>query len=68
MSEPQATATWSQRIAANWRYGFVLGAFILVIGAISVRLVDLHVIDNEFLRQQGDVRTIRVESIDAHRV
>src|SRR5690554_6576265 len=34
---------------------------------ISWRLVDLQVVDNEFLRQQGDVRTIRVESIDAHR-
>jgi cell division protein FtsI (penicillin-binding protein 3) len=67
VSNPQATATWSQRIAANWRYGFVLGAFILVVGAISVRLVDLHVIDNDFLRQQGDVRTIRIETIDAHR-
>ncbi|HCA11476.1 MAG TPA: cell division protein, partial [Marinobacter adhaerens] len=30
-------------------------------------LVDLHVVDNDFLRKQGDVRTIRVESIDAHR-
>jgi cell division protein FtsI (penicillin-binding protein 3) len=67
VSDPQTKATWSQRIAANWRYGFVLGVFILVVCAISVRLVDLHVIDNEFLRQQGDVRTIRVESIDAHR-
>src|SRR5690554_4252848 len=34
---------------------------------ISWRLVDLQVVDNEFLRKQGDVRTIRVESVDAHR-
>lgn len=67
MSDPQANASWSQRIAANWRYGFVLGAFLLVIAALCVRLLDLHVIDNDFLRKQGDVRTIRIESIDAHR-
>jgi cell division protein FtsI (penicillin-binding protein 3) len=50
-----------------WRYGTVLGVFLLVVGALAWRLVDLHVVDNEFLRKQGDVRTIRVESIDAHR-
>ena len=50
-----------------WRYGSVLGVFLLVIVALAWRLVDLHVVDNDFLRKQGDVRTIRVESIDAHR-
>ena len=50
-----------------WRFGTVLGVFLLVMAGISWRLVDLQVVDNEFLRQQGDVRTIRVESIDAHR-
>ena len=50
-----------------WRYGSVLGVFLLVIVALGWRLVDLHVVDNDFLRKQGDVRTIRVESIDAHR-
>ncbi len=50
-----------------WRYGSVLGVFLLVVVALGWRLVDLHIVDNDFLRQQGDVRTIRVESIDAHR-
>lgn len=50
-----------------WRFGTVLGVFLLVVAALGWRLVDLHVVDNEFLRQQGDVRTIRVETIDAHR-
>lgn len=50
-----------------WRYGSVLGIFLLVVGLLGWRLVDLQVIDNEFLRRQGDVRTIRVETIDAHR-
>ncbi|MDI9246269.1 penicillin-binding protein 2 [Marinobacter sp. CHS3-4] len=50
-----------------WRYGTVLGVFLAVVSVLAWRLVDLHVVDQEFLRQQGDVRTIRVEKIDAHR-
>lgn len=50
-----------------WRFGSVLGVFLVVVLGLAWRLVDLHVVDNEFLREQGDVRTIRVETIDAHR-
>lgn len=50
-----------------WRHGAVLAVFLAVAGVIGWRLVDLHVVDQAFLREQGDVRTIRVESIDAHR-
>ncbi|AHI28671.1 peptidoglycan D,D-transpeptidase FtsI family protein [Marinobacter similis] len=70
MSGQGTQKTWSQRLASGlkaWRYGSVLGVFLLVIVALGWRLVDLHVVDNDFLRKQGDVRTIRVESIDAHR-
>ena len=59
-----------QRLIAGlnaWRYGTVLSVFLLVVATLAWRLVDLHVIDQEFLSQQGDVRTIRVERIDAHR-
>lgn len=59
-----------QSVAAGlkaWRYGAVVSVFLCVIGAIGWRLVDLHVVDQAFLRQQGDVRTIRVDRIDAHR-
>lgn len=52
---------------AAWRFGSVLGLFLLVVGVLGWRLVDLQVVDNEFLRKQGDIRTIRVETIDAHR-
>ncbi|MDR9424427.1 MAG: penicillin-binding protein 2 [Marinobacter sp.] len=61
---------WRQRLASGfqaWRFGTVLGVFLLVMAGIGWRLVDLQLVDDEFLRQQGDVRTIRVESIDAHR-
>lgn len=50
-----------------WRFGSVVGVFLVVVAALGWRLVDLHVVDQEFLRHQGDVRTIRVDSIDAHR-
>lgn len=53
--------------AKAWRFGSVLGVFLLVVGLLGWRLIDLQVVDNDFLRKQGDVRTIRVESIDAHR-
>lgn len=64
------TQTGLQRLAAGlkaWRFGSVLGLFLLLAGTLAWRLVDLHVVDQEFLRKQGDVRTIRVETIDAHR-
>ncbi len=70
MSGQGTETTWGQRVAAGlkaWRFGTVLGVFLLVIATLAWRLVDLHVVDNEFLRKQGDVRTIRVETIDAHR-
>ncbi len=70
MSGQGTQTTWGQRVAAGlkaWRFGTVLSVFLLVAAALAWRLVDLHVVDNEFLRKQGDVRTIRVETIDAHR-
>jgi len=69
-SQGKQATSWKQRVLTGlkaWRFGTVLGVFLLVMAGISWRLVDLQVVDNEFLRQQGDVRTIRVESIDAHR-
>ena len=69
MSEQRKT-TLGQKLVAGlqaWRYGTVLSVFLVVVAVLAWRLVDLHVVDQEFLRQQGDVRTIRVERIDAHR-
>ncbi|WP_190294946.1 peptidoglycan D,D-transpeptidase FtsI family protein [Marinobacter sp. R17] len=52
---------------AGWRHATVLGAFVLVMVALAARLVQLHVVDQDFLRRQGEVRTVRTETIDAHR-
>ncbi|MCK7567623.1 peptidoglycan D,D-transpeptidase FtsI family protein [Marinobacter xestospongiae] len=70
MSAPQQQPTWRQRLTAGlraWRFGSVVSVFLVLVTVLAWRLVDLHVVDQEFLRQQGDVRTIRVESVDAHR-
>ncbi|GGX81655.1 penicillin-binding protein 3 [Litchfieldella qijiaojingensis] len=49
------------------RYGFMLVLVVLALGVLVGRIVDLHVIDRTFLQGQGDARTLRVESISAHR-
>ncbi len=70
MTDQNRRHTWLQRLAAGlqaWRFGSVVGVFLVVVGVLAWRLVDLHVVDQEFLRRQGDVRTIRVETVDAHR-
>lgn len=51
----------------HWRYGVVVLSVFSVVTVLSWRLVDLHVVDREFLRTQGDARTVRVENIEAHR-
>lgn len=51
----------------QWRYGTVMLVVLSAVVVLSWRLVDLHVVDREFLRNQGDARTVRVEAIDAHR-
>ncbi|MDX1456972.1 MAG: penicillin-binding transpeptidase domain-containing protein [Marinobacter sp.] len=70
MTDQNQQQTWLQKLAAGlkaWRFGSVVGVFLVVVSVLAWRLVDLHVVDQEFLRRQGDVRTIRVETVDAHR-
>ncbi|MBT8766197.1 penicillin-binding protein 2 [Pseudomonas sp. DB1] len=50
-----------------WRFRVVLGLLALMVGAISWRIVDLHVIDRAFLQGQGDARSVRHIPIPAHR-
>ncbi len=46
----------------------LLGAVVLLAFAgMAVRAAYLHVVDQEFLRKQGDARMLRVETIPAHR-
>lgn len=50
-----------------WRYFAVIAGIFVVSGIIGARLVELHVLDQEFLRSQGEERTLRTEPIDANR-
>ncbi|MCQ4259321.1 peptidoglycan D,D-transpeptidase FtsI family protein [Stutzerimonas stutzeri] len=50
-----------------WRFRIVLALLALMVGAISWRIVDLQVIDQGFLKTQGDARSVRHIPIPAHR-
>lgn len=50
-----------------WRFRIVLALLALMIGAISWRIVDLQVLDQAFLKGQGDARSVRHIPIPAHR-
>ena len=53
--------------AGRGRYLFLLTLIILALGALVGRITYLNVIDRDFLQNQGDSRTLRVEPINAHR-
>lgn len=50
-----------------WRFRVVLGLLALMVGAIAWRIVDLQVVDRDFLIGQGDARSMRHIPIPAHR-
>lgn len=52
---------------SGWRFLCVCALLLAGAGGLVWRLVDLQVIDKEFLRTQGDMRTLRTEVITAHR-
>lgn len=49
------------------RIGLVVTMFVMLVGVLCARLIYLDVIDGDFLQDQGDARTIRMERITAHR-
>lgn len=50
-----------------WRFRVAIGLLLLMVAAIVWRIVDLHVIDHDFLQEQGDARSVRYIPIPAHR-
>lgn len=67
-SSSQNASTRGQRDPlGSGRYRFMLLIVLVALVALVVRIVDLHVIDRMFLQTQGDARTLRVETIGAHR-
>ena len=57
----------SNNIGIKWRYGFFLALLFVCVCALLYRAVDLHVFEQAFLAEQGDARTIRFETLEAHR-
>lgn len=51
----------------QWRYGFFLVLLAACVTSLLYRAVDLHVFEQAFLAEQGDARTIRFETLEAHR-
>ena len=49
------------------RYVVMLGLVLLGLGLLVGRVVILHVVDRPFLQGQGDARTLRTDSLPAHR-
>ncbi|MBD3647524.1 MAG: penicillin-binding protein 2 [Pseudomonadales bacterium] len=49
------------------RIYLMTACFILLAFAMGARVVYLHVVERDFLQDQGDARTIRMERINAHR-
>ncbi len=50
-----------------WRFRVVLALLAAMVGAIAWRIIDLHVVDHDFLKGQGDARSVRHVPIPAHR-
>ncbi len=50
-----------------WRFRIVLALLALLVGVIAWRIVDLQVMDQGFLKGQGDARSVRHMPIPAHR-
>lgn len=50
-----------------WRFRLVLVLLALMVGTIAWRIVDLQVIDRDFLQAHGDARSVRHIPIPAHR-
>lgn len=50
-----------------WRFCLMLGLLALMVGAIAWRIIDLQVVDRDFLIGQGDARSLRHIPIPAHR-
>lgn len=45
----------------RWRFGLVLGAFLALLAVVVAWLIKLHVVQQSFLVEQGEKRTVRTE-------
>ncbi|KAA0873926.1 peptidoglycan D,D-transpeptidase FtsI family protein [Nitrincola tapanii] len=59
--------TLNTQAARSWRLWLVFAILGAVVLAITAKLMSLYMVDQEFLQNQGDARTIRTMEIPAHR-
>tara|TARA_B100000676_G_C18070279_1_gene843839 strand:- start:77 stop:1756 length:1680 start_codon:yes stop_codon:yes gene_type:complete len=50
-----------------WRLYLVVAGVLLASAGLAGRVLYLHLVDRDFLQDQGDARTIRMERVNAHR-
>lgn len=56
-----------KKLTQRYRYRILIGLLLFVAVGLVVRVVKLHVVEHNFLKNQGDARMIRVSSIPAYR-
>ena len=52
---------------SGWRLNLVRLSFVLIMIGLLWRLIDIQILNNEFLRDQGDARHLRNVPVVAHR-
>lgn len=57
----------TQKVTAAWRYRCAVGLLVAAFLVIGWRVVDLQVLNHDFLNGQGDARILRVEQVNAYR-
>lgn len=53
--------------AYPWRFKLVLGVLLCAVALLIWRVIDLQIMDHEFLSMEGDARTLRTEAVKANR-
>lgn len=57
----------TNNVTSSWRLNLVRISFVLIALGLFWRLADIQIVNNEFLRYQGDARHIRTVPVVAHR-
>src|SRR3990167_1727573 len=58
---------YKKKLPFRWRFWFLSCLLCLAFLGITWRVIDLTIIEHDFLQKQGDARSQRIVSIPAHR-
>ncbi|MGB1270644.1 MAG: hypothetical protein ACPG5T_01085, partial [Endozoicomonas sp.] len=59
--------SWVKNLVKKWRLKTVQAVLVLAGLSTGYRIVDLQLLNRHFLQSEGDKRSVRYESIAAHR-